>query len=74
MKHKIYIVGIGPGAEELMTKQVYEVLRDCDTIVGYPVYLNLLGEAFAEKEMLSTPMRNRSAVFCAFKRRGRENG
>lgn len=57
MKHKIYIVGIGPGAEELMTKQVYEVLRDCDTIVGYPVYLNLLGEAFAEKEMLSTPMR-----------------
>lgn len=57
MKNKIYIVGIGPGAEEMMTAQAIDALEQCDVIVGYPVYLNLLGERFAGKEFLSTPMR-----------------
>lgn len=57
MKHKIYIVGMGPGAEEMMTGQAYRILKESDTIIGYPVYLNLLGEEFAGKELLSTPMR-----------------
>lgn len=57
MKHKIYIVGMGPGAEEMMTGQAYRILKESDTIIGYPVYLDLLGEEFAGKELLSTPMR-----------------
>ena len=57
MKHNIYIVGMGPGAEEMMTGQAYRILKECDVIIGYPVYLDLLGEEFAEKEQLSTPMR-----------------
>lgn len=56
-KQQIYIVGMGPGAEEQMTGQAIRVLESCDTIVGYPVYLKLLGERFAGKEFLSTPMR-----------------
>ena len=56
MRH-IYIVGIGPGDESMMTGQAIEALKNSDVIVGYPVYLKLLGERFAEKEMLSTPMR-----------------
>lgn len=54
---QIYIVGIGPGDESMMTGQAIEALKNSDVIVGYPVYLKLLGERFAEKEMLSTPMR-----------------
>lgn len=57
MKHEIYIVGIGPGREDMMTAQAVHALEDCDVIVGYPVYLSLLGEQFQEKETISTPMR-----------------
>lgn len=57
MKHKIYIVGIGPGKEEMMTAQALRALKECDVIVGYTVYLELLGERFAGKELLSTPMK-----------------
>ncbi len=57
MKHKIYVVGIGPGREEMMTVQAIRTLEECDVIIGYPVYLKLLGERYREKEFLSTPMR-----------------
>lgn len=57
MKHKICIVGMGPGREELMTVEAIQVLEQADVIVGYTVYLELLGERFRDKELLSTPMR-----------------
>ena len=57
MKHEIYIVGMGPGREEDMTQEALTVLDSCDVIVGYTVYLNLLGERFLGKTYLSTPMR-----------------
>lgn len=57
MENKIYIVGIGPGEESMMTGQAVRALEDCDVIVGYPVYLKLLGERFRDKEFLSTPMK-----------------
>ena len=41
MKHKIYIVGMGPGEEAMMTMQAYDTLLACDTIIGYQVYLKL---------------------------------
>lgn len=56
-KHRIFIVGIGPGREEMMTGEAVQALEQADVIVGYPVYLALLGERFRKKEMLSTPMR-----------------
>jgi precorrin-3B C17-methyltransferase len=40
-----------------MTVQAIQVLESCDVIVGYPVYLKLLGERFADKTFLSTPMK-----------------
>lgn len=57
MKYKIYIVGIGPGKEDMMTKEACRVLEQSDVIVGYTLYLQLLGERFREKEWYSTPMR-----------------
>lgn len=57
MKNKIYIVGMGPGREEMMTAEAVYALDQADVIVGYTVYLELLGERFQGKELLSTPMR-----------------
>lgn len=57
MKTKIYVVGMGPGKEEMMTGEALSVLEQADVIIGYIVYLKLLGERFREKELLSTPMR-----------------
>ncbi|SFG38062.1 precorrin-3B C17-methyltransferase [Lachnospiraceae bacterium C7] len=57
IKNTIYIVGMGPGEEKQMTKEALVVLQEAEVIVGYKVYLDLLGEKFQEKEFLSTPMK-----------------
>ena len=57
MKHNIYLVGIGPGKEEMMTGEALKALEAADVIIGYTVYIKLLGERFADKEMRTTPMR-----------------
>ena len=54
---KITVVGMGPGMESMMTQQALQALETADVIVGYPVYLELLGERFADKRKLSTPMK-----------------
>lgn len=56
-KHKIFIVGMGPGREEMMTEEALQALQQADVIVGYTLYLELLTERFSGKELLSTPMR-----------------
>ena len=50
--NKIYIVGMGPGFESMMTKQAIDALEESDVIVGYTVYIKLLGEKFQTKELL----------------------
>lgn len=54
---KIYVVGLGPGSAGQMTVQAQQVLKACDTIVGYTVYVELLKGFLPEKEYLTTPMR-----------------
>ncbi len=54
---KIYVVGIGPGSYENMTQRAQEALKNCDVIVGYTVYIDLVKEHFPDKQMLTTPMR-----------------
>ena len=54
---KLYVVGIGPGGYEQMTVKAVKVLEECDIIVGYTVYVDLVAEHFAGKEMLTTQMR-----------------
>lgn len=55
--NKIYVVGIGPGEYEQMTLRAIRALENCDTIVGYTVYVDLVKEHFAGKEFLTTPMK-----------------
>lgn len=57
IKSKIYIIGMGPGKEEMMTGEAIWALENSDVIIGYTLYVKLLGERFAGKEMLTTPMR-----------------
>ena len=57
MKSKIYIIGMGPGKEEMMTGEAIQALDNSDVIIGYTVYVKLLGERFEGKEMLTTSMR-----------------
>lgn len=47
MTNRIYIVGMGPGREEMMTEEALQVLDQS----------KLLGRRFQGKELLSTPMR-----------------
>ena len=53
----IAVVGMGPGRESMMTNEALQALDSADVIVGYTVYLDLLGDRFAGKEFLSTPMK-----------------
>lgn len=53
----IYVVGIGPGEYRKMTIEAADILKKCDVIVGYTVYVDLIREYFPQKEMLTTPMR-----------------
>lgn len=54
---KVYVVGIGPGAKDQMTVRAAKVLSECQVIVGYTVYINLIKEEYPDKICLSTPMR-----------------
>ena len=53
----IKVVGMGPGDESMMTGQALAALDDADVIIGYTVYLDLLGDRYRDKEFLSTPMK-----------------
>lgn len=57
MENKIYIIGMGPGREDMMTNEAIYALEMADVIIGYTTYVRLLGERFADKEICSTPMK-----------------
>ena len=54
---KIYIIGMGPGNMDGMSGEAKKALQQCDIIVGYTVYVDLLRPYFPEKEFATTPMR-----------------
>lgn len=56
MKKRLYVIGMGPGEPEMMCVKADRILQECDTIIGYTVYVNLLREAYPGKEFLTTPM------------------
>lgn len=54
---KLYVVGIGPGAPEHMTRRAMQALESAQIIAGYGVYADLIRPLFPDKEYLVTPMR-----------------
>ena len=54
---KLYAVGIGPGNNNMMTPQASEALANSDVICGYGVYIDLIKDAYPDKNLMSTPMK-----------------
>lgn len=53
---KVAVVGIGPGDYENMTVGADRALKNCDVIIGYHVYVDLVKERYPGREFLTTPM------------------
>ena len=69
---KLYVVGMGPGDHDSMTIRADRVLRECDVIVGYTVYVELAEQYYPEKEFLTRPCAGRpSGAAWRFLRRQR---
>ena len=53
---KLYVVGLGPGDYDNMTVRADRALRECDSIIGYHVYVDLVKGRYPDKKTLTTPM------------------
>lgn len=54
--NKLYVVGIGPGEHESLSLKADRVLKSCDTIIGYHVYVDLLRDYYPDKTFISSQM------------------
>jgi len=52
----LFLVGIGPGDHRDITPRAIAVLRNCDVVVGYRRYLELVEPFIAGKEVISSGM------------------
>ncbi len=52
----MYIVGIGPGHPDHLSRRAREVLYCAHTIVGYSTYIDLIAALITDKEIVSTGM------------------
>ena len=57
MEYNIYVVGIGPGGIDGMTYGAVKAIEECDLVVGYKVYVELVKEIFPKKEYFSSAMK-----------------
>ena len=53
---KLAVIGIGPGRYEDMTIRADEALKNCDVIIGYNVYVDLVKNRYPDKEFVTTAM------------------
>ena len=54
----LYVIGLGPGKEELMSQEALQAIKDCEIIVGYSTYMRLIKDLVKDKEMVATGMRH----------------
>ena len=57
MDADIYVVGLGPGAENQITPMAKSALQSCQVIVGYDVYMGLIQPLIDGKKQIKTAMR-----------------
>lgn len=53
---KLYVIGIGPGGVDHMTKRAKDAILESDYVVGYTPYLNYIKDYIKGKETVSTGM------------------
>lgn len=52
----LYVIGIGPGGEAMMTEQARDAIEECNVIVGYKTYTHLVKNLVGDKEVIKTGM------------------
>jgi precorrin-3B C17-methyltransferase len=52
----LYVVGIGPGAQEHATPAALAAIADAEMVVGYRTYIGLVQDLLAGKEVIQTGM------------------
>ena len=52
----VFGVGLGPGGARFLTAQARSALQQAEVLCGYPVYLDLVGPYYPEKEYYATGM------------------
>lgn len=53
---KLFLVGLGPGSLDQMTLKAREIIGQCDVVVGYSTYVELIRPLVHDKEVISTAM------------------
>ena len=56
----LFIIGIGGGNREGMTRESYQAISSSDIIAGYTSYVDLVSPLFPQKEIYSTGMMKES--------------
>lgn len=56
MRENLVLVGLGPGSSAYRTPEADRALDECDVIVGYSAYFDLLEGRFAHKQTYATGM------------------
>ena len=51
MRGKVFVVGLGPGNESMLTGQARAELAAADVLCGYTVYVELVKPLYPEKEI-----------------------
>ncbi len=55
----LYVIGLGPGAESLLSAAAAQALGNSQVIVGYGLYVDMVSQALLEgKEIITTGMRH----------------
>ena len=55
-QNTLYIVGIGPGDTDHLSKRAFDVLTSVNTVVGYTTYIELIRPLIRDKNIISTTM------------------
>ena len=50
---KLYLVGLGPGGEDLITPRAVSALQECDTVIGYLLYIRQVEDLLSGKERVA---------------------
>jgi precorrin-3B C17-methyltransferase len=53
---RLYIIGIGPGSPEMLTRRAEEVLREVSVIIGNDFYIDQISHLLGKKEVIRSRM------------------
>ena len=55
---KMYVIGIGPGNPDEMSIRAADIIKECNVIVGYKTYIELVAPLIDGKEVIQNGMRS----------------